>query len=206
MMATAGASDASSPPPTSTGAFATIRSEAGIGCCSSSFKAPLCRSPETSRMPTNGSRNAAASSHALNVGAHTPMSGEKASPTPAAVPFKPLASAYVRTALMNDTPTSGPITRSRTHHERDERSSRPSLSSSQTKAGLREGKEHLFEILVAALRPGGARPSTFASGRRQLVERPLAADAAAAQQHESIADACRVGDLMDRQHHRAARR
>ena len=30
---------------------------AGIGCCSSSFSAPLCRSPATRRIATNGSRN-----------------------------------------------------------------------------------------------------------------------------------------------------
>ena len=46
-------------------------------------------------MPTKGSRNAAASSQALKVGAQTPTSGENASPTPCptAVPFNPLASA-----------------------------------------------------------------------------------------------------------------
>ena len=58
-------------------------------------------------MPTNGSKKAAASSHALNVGAQIPTSGENASPTPAAVPLSPLASAYVRTALMNANPISG---------------------------------------------------------------------------------------------------
>jgi len=40
-----------------------------------------------------GSRKTAASSQALKVGAHTPISGENASPTPAAVPLRPLASA-----------------------------------------------------------------------------------------------------------------
>ena len=77
----------------STSAFALMRVKARIGCWSSIFNAPLWRSPVTSRMPTNGSRNAAASSHALNVGAQMPISGENASPTPAVVPFKPLASA-----------------------------------------------------------------------------------------------------------------
>src|SRR5438270_6961813 len=97
-------------------------------------------------MPTNGSRNAAASSHAENVGAHTPTSGENASPTPAAVPFSPLASAYVRTALMNETPTSGPIASSMIHHAREAMSSRHSLRRSHTKAELRERKKYLFEI------------------------------------------------------------
>jgi hypothetical protein len=43
---------------------------------------------------------------------------------------------------MNDTPTSGPMARSRIHHERDATSSRHSFLTSQTK--LREGKEDLF--------------------------------------------------------------
>ena len=41
------------------------------------------------RIATNGSRNAAASSQALKVGAQMPISGEKASPTPASVPLTP---------------------------------------------------------------------------------------------------------------------
>src|SRR5262249_38442400 len=40
-------------------------------------------------MATNGSRNTAATSQALKVGAQMPVSGENASPTPTAVPFKP---------------------------------------------------------------------------------------------------------------------
>jgi len=67
--------------------------KADIGCCISIFSAPLCLSPATRRIATNGRRNTAATSHALKVGAQTPMSGEKASPTPAVVPFRPLASA-----------------------------------------------------------------------------------------------------------------
>src|SRR5437867_9284155 len=97
-------------------------------------------------MATNGSRNAAAISHALNVGAQMPTSGDSASPTPAAVPPSPLTSAYVRIALMNDTPTSGPITTSITHHARETTSSRHSLASSQANGDLRESKKHLFEI------------------------------------------------------------
>src|SRR2546427_141685 len=45
-------------PASSTSAFAEMRANAGIGCCSSIFSAPLWRSPDTSRMPTNGSRAA----------------------------------------------------------------------------------------------------------------------------------------------------
>src|SRR5438045_7642556 len=99
-------------------------------------------------MATNGSRNAAAISHALNVGAQIPTSGENASPTPAAPPPRPLASAYVRTALMNDTPTSGPIRMRKTHHERELISSRASLRTSQSQARSGERKEDLLEVVA----------------------------------------------------------
>src|SRR5262245_19719722 len=165
-------------------------------------------------MPTNGSRNAAASSHALNVGAQTPMSGENASPTPCptAVPFKPLASAYVRTALMNETPTSGPIATSITHQDRDAISSRHSLRRSHARGECRsasgrpsrERKEHLFQVStlgpmalavstlgLMTLAVATLGPTTLARRlgglARQLVERAFAADAPAAQQHEAIA-------------------
>jgi len=58
--------------------------------------------------------------------------------------FSALAAA--RTALMNDTPTRGPMPRSSTHHDLDTRSSRISLSSSQRNGGLRERKEYLFQV------------------------------------------------------------
>src|SRR4051794_41185963 len=135
-------------------------------------------------MATNGSRNAAATSQALNVGAQMPTSGDNASPTPAAVPPSPLTSAYVCIALMNDTPTSGPIAASITHQARDTTSSRHSFATSHPNADLREGKKDLFEV----------------RGRRvalQLRQRAFAAHAAAAQEHESIADAFGVADLMD---------
>src|SRR5256885_11795344 len=196
MMATPPAASAAVQPASSTIALAATRTNAGIGCCSSSFSAPLWRSPDTWRMATNGRRKAAASSHALKVGAQTPTNGENASPTPADVPFSPLASAYVRTALMNDTPTSGPIASSMIHHDRDATSSRASLRSSHTSAALREGKEYLFQ--VAAARGSAARRGE----RRQFVDRALAADAAAAQQDEPIADARGVVDLVDRQEQR----
>ena len=61
-------------------------------CCISIFAAPLCMSPATMRMATKGSRNTAATSQALKVGAQIPTSGENASPTPIAVPPRPLAS------------------------------------------------------------------------------------------------------------------
>src|SRR4051812_3175376 len=169
-----------------------------IGCCSSSLSAPLCRSPATNRIATNGNRNAAASSHALNVGAQIPISGENASPTPTDVPFNPLASAYVWTALMNETPVSGPMRINITHHAREATSSRHSLATSTTKM-LRERKEDLFEIV----RRGRA---AAAGDRGELGERAFAADAAVAEQHEPIAHARGVVDLVNRQEQRAAGR
>src|SRR5437660_10929414 len=145
-IAATGAADAIVHPASSTSAFADVRTKGGIGCCDSSLSAPVWRSPATRRMATNGSRNAAASSHALKVGAQMPTSGENASPTPAAVPPTPLASPYVRTDWMNENPTSGPITARKIHHDFDAMSSRHSLARSQTKGVLCERKEHLFEI------------------------------------------------------------
>ena len=171
---------------------------------SRSSSAPLCRSPATRRIATNGSRNAAASSHALKVGAQTPTSGENASPTPAAVPFSPLASAYVRTALMNETPTSGPMSRHITHQARDASSSRHSLASSHRygarRRASREGKKHLLRGRgsVGAWSRGSDRCG-------ELVERAFAAHAARAKQHEAIADARRLADLMNREEQRPAR-
>src|SRR5690349_722728 len=146
------------------------------------------------RIPTNGNRNTAASSHALNVGAQTPMRGANASPTPTEVPFRPLASAYVRTELMKANPTRGPIIQSSTHHAREARSSRHSFSSSQRQRESGKRKENLFEG-----RRGG--PSR-ASDRGQLGERPFAADSPAAQKNEPIADPRGVSDLMDREKQR----
>src|SRR5262252_8111950 len=133
-MATAPGSDAISQATARVSALAPILASAAIGCCASIFSAPLRRSPDTRRIATNGNRNTAATSQALNVGAQMPTSGENASPTPTAVPFSPLASAYVRTALMNVTPTSGPIATSSTHHDRDATSSRASLRSNHANA------------------------------------------------------------------------
>src|SRR5689334_16239996 len=122
---------------------------------------------------------------------------------------------------MNVTPTSGPIAASSTHHARDEVSSRVSLRNSHRKATAEldefaenrslsapsadairlrglcasgEGKEDLFEIVArgAAARLGR---------RRQLLQRSFAARAAAAQQHEPVADARGVADLVNRQEH-----
>src|SRR5436190_20741350 len=93
---------------------------------------------------------------------------------------------------MNDRPTSGPITTSSTQYARDAISSRHSLANSHTSgAWLGERKECLFQ-----------RAGAGAGG--QLIERALAADRPAAQQHEAVAHAGGVADLMDRQHQCAA--
>src|SRR5262245_3539745 len=97
------------------------------------------------RMATNGRRNTAAISHALNAGAHTPISGDNASPTPADVPFNPETSAYVWTAAMNETPMRGPIKKSSSHQARDTSNSRHSFRNSQSSGESGERKKHLFE-------------------------------------------------------------
>lgn len=73
-------------------------------------------------------------------------------------------------------------------------SSRHSLPSSHRNGGLRKRKEDLFQ----AVAPGRERG--------ELLERALAADVSAAQQHESIADPRGVGNLMNRQQQRPSRR
>src|SRR5215831_698985 len=124
---------------------------------------------------------------------------------------------------MKVTPTSGPIAASSTHHARDAISSRVSLRSSHPKAIAEfaesvespvfsarsassavaclsgERKEDLFQIVARIA----------AACRRcvgQLLERAFAAHAAAAQEHEPIADARGVTNLVDREEHRASRR
>ena len=80
------------------------------------------------------------------------------------------------------------------------RSSRHSLSQQPANGGLREGKDDLLER-----RPPAGAP---ARGRQTLASschRAFAAHAAAAEQHEAVADARGVADLMDREEQRAAR-
>src|SRR2546427_2802425 len=109
---------------------------------------------------------------------------------------------------MKEMPTSGPMTSSISHQDRDTTSSRRSLSTSHPQgprlraprfgtAGLCEGKEDLFEIVAGIRSPRGGE-------RRELRQRAFAADASAAQQHETVADPRRVGDLMDREQQRTA--
>src|SRR5437868_12812882 len=88
---------------------------------------------------------------------------------------------------MNETPTSGPISTSMTHHARDVSSSRHSFSRSQTKGVLRKGKEDVFQVQGVH----GVHASA------ELFDGALAADAAAAQEHEAIADPRGVADLVD---------
>jgi hypothetical protein len=77
-----------------------------------------------------------------------------------------------------------------THQDLDAISSRHSFASSHPHGPLRERKEYLVEI------GGTLAASRFRHGR-QLLECALPAHAAVAEQHESIADSCRVADLMD---------
>src|SRR5258708_38106114 len=127
---------------------------------------------------------------------------------------------------MNETPTSGPIATSSTHHAREATSSRYSFATNHDKDETAEGaelaennvlfafsafsafsavpslcecKNHLFEIVACAA-------AAAARGRHggQLLARAFAPCAAAAQQYEAIADARRVPNLMNRQEHRPA--
>src|SRR5258708_9655211 len=100
---------------------------------------------------------------------------------------------------MKDTPTSGPISASITHHERELISSRHSFLRSHLHA-LGEGKEDLLEIRWQVV------ASTLARQRREGVKGAFRDNTAAAQQHEAIADLSRVGDLVYRQAERAVRR
>src|SRR5262252_7053524 len=95
---------------------------------------------------------------------------------------------------MNEMPTSGPMSASITHQARDASSSRHSLASSHANrstaltAGLGPRKHGLLEIAA------------------QLVDRAFPFDASAAQQHEAIAHAGGVRDLVNRQEQRPPRR
>src|SRR4051794_29173054 len=191
-MAMRDGSIAISHPVSSTRAFVAIRVNCDIPCCSSSFNAPLCRSAATRRIATKGSRKTAASSHALKAGAQTPISGDSASPTPAAVPFSPLTSAYVRTALMKETPTSGPMARSSTHQDFEEASARHSFSRSHGIGGLRERKEDLFQAAGSS----GDIPRRGQCG--EFLDRAFTADAAAAEEYEAVAETRRIADLVNR--------
>src|SRR5262245_56485774 len=91
-------------------------------------------------------------------------------------------------------PTSAPVTMRRSQNARDAASSRNSFARSQ-RHSLREGKEHLLD--PRALRRRKTR------ARAQLVEGPFSGYAPRAQQHETVADALGVAELMDREEERA---
>src|SRR5258706_13518204 len=124
---------------------------------------------------------------------------------------------------MNVTPTSGPIATSSTHHARDDTSSRYSFATSQRREETAEDAELAEPNFCSALFACSAVPSSgkrkkdlleiaacAAAARRghggELLQRPFAARAAAAEQHEAIAHARRVANLVNRQEHRPARR
>src|SRR5581483_2137466 len=195
--AAAAASDAISQPASSTAAYTATRTHVAAASCDSILRAPLCLSPATSRIATNGSRNAAAISQPLNVGAQMPTSGENASPTPAEVPPRPLASPYARTALMNATPTSGPIKTRKIHQARDASSSRHSFRMRGQTTPLGEAKKHLFQAGT------GRGRATRGGQRAEFRERAFAADAAGADQDKAVAHPGRVGNLMDGEQHGA---
>jgi hypothetical protein len=75
-----------------------------------------------------------------------------------------------------------------THQAREAISSRHSFFHNHAHAVLRKRKERLFQIARGQVRQG-----------RQPVQRSLSADASAAQEHEAIADASGIGDLVDRE-------
>src|ERR1700690_1063916 len=101
---------------------------------------------------------------------------------------------------MKETPTSGPISASMTHQERELMSSRHSFLRSYFHAPLCEGKEDLLEIRWQVV----ARALARSCG--EYVTRALGDDATAAQEHEAIADLGRSRDLMDGQEERAISR
>src|SRR6185503_5156314 len=99
---------------------------------------------------------------------------------------------------MNDTPTSGPIRASITHQARDASSSRHSFSINQANGALRKLKENFFKTR----RMRGRRRDSST----EFLDGTFADHAAAAQEDETIADASRVADLMNRKKQRASRR
>src|ERR1700758_5207637 len=95
---------------------------------------------------------------------------------------------------MKDMPTSGPINKSKTHQARETTSSRHSFSSSQKKGRLGERKKHLFEVL------------RHFRLRREFGKSSFTAYAAGVQEHEAVAEAGGIADLMDGEKQSAAAR
>src|SRR4051812_4581916 len=116
-----------------------------------------------------------------------PSSGLRPWASAAGPPDTPLASAYESTAVTKACPTSGPRRTRSTSHAHDAASSRRSLSRRRRQgASLGEGKEYLIDVRA---RSTGARA--------QLVERSLADDTSITEEHQPIADARRVVQLMN---------
>ena len=74
---------------------------------------------------------------------------------------------------------------SSTHHARETTSSRQSFATSHIQADLRERKERLLQVIRSRR-------------RAQLVQRSFAAYTPAAKQHEPIAHARGIANLVDR--------
>src|SRR5215467_15935010 len=94
---------------------------------------------------------------------------------------------------MKDIPTSGPIARSNTHHALDTRSSRHSLSRSHRNADLGERKKYLFKVPVCF------RHIMHSCERCQLLNSAFSTHPPTTEQHEPVAEARSVADLMNRQ-------
>src|SRR4051794_8604033 len=107
---------------------------------------------------------------------------------------------------MNDAPTKGPMPSSNTHHALDTSRSRHSLFTSHQNPGLGERKEHLFQAGGGYRRGNRPWPRLVACRRefREFLNRAFAADAPPAEQHEPVAEARGLADLMNREKERSA--
>src|SRR5258705_13176530 len=99
---------------------------------------------------------------------------------------------------MKDTPTSGPIVTSKTHHARETMSSRHSLSRSHKNGDLGERKKHLFKILK------WTRGTVRCGQHGEFRNGAFATHATVTEQHEPVAQACRLADLMNGEEQRAS--
>src|ERR1039458_7506565 len=111
-------------------------------------------------------------------------------------PAIPLAIEEEPTAVMNPRPTRGPIMRRSSQKAREAISSRNSLAASQR--NLREGKEDLLE-------PGAVHAGETGE-RAQFGQRAHTHYAAAAEQHQAVAHAGGIHQLVNRDEEGAAAR
>src|SRR5712691_5308094 len=86
------------------------------------------------------------------------------------------------------------------HHDLDRNSCLDSLYSSQRNGRLREGKEYIFQIVVAR------RRAARRGERLEILNRALAANAAISEKHKAVAQPGCVADLMDGEKQRAPSR